>query len=89
MKIEEDIIGFVSIYYSDNTYEISDGILPRYRGKGYSTILLNEFSSYIFTNTNIDSLYGYIDINNNSSIKSALKNEFVQIDEKEYILKND
>lgn len=87
VKIKEKIIGFVSIYYSDNTYEISDGILPRYRGNSYSAILLNEFSSYIFSNTNIDTLYGYIEKNNNSSIKSALKNGFVQTNEKEYIIK--
>lgn len=88
VKIDKELIGFVSIYYSDNTYKISDGILPRYREKGYSTKLLNEFSSYIFSSTNIDTLYSYIDKNNTSSINSVLKNGFVQTDEKEYVLKN-
>ena len=87
VKSNNDYIGFVSLYYSDNTYEICDGILPAHRGKGYSTRILKEFSEYVFNNTDITELYGYIDKENIASIKSALGIGFINTKDKEYILK--
>ena len=89
VMLDSNYIGFVSLYYCDNTYEICDGIINKYRNKGYSTKILKEFSKYIFSNTNITELYGYIDENNIASIKSAINSGFVHKNGKEYILKNE
>ncbi len=86
VKKDNNYIGFVSLYYCDNIYEVCDGILIDFRNKKYSSLLLNEFTKYIFNNTDIDRLYGYIDEDNIASIKSVLNIGFVKNDEKEYVL---
>ena len=87
IKLGDEYIGFVSLYYIDNTYEICDGIINRFRNRGYSKMILTEFSKYVFDNTDINKLYCYIDKDNIASIKSALKVGFDNVDDKEYVLK--
>ena len=48
-----DPIGFISVSIIDGLFEISYGILPKYRGKGYASKILGEFSQYLFKNYEI------------------------------------
>lgn len=89
VSIDSTYIGFVSLYFYDNTYEVSNGILKDFRGRGYSTKLIKEFCEYVFDNTNINKLYAYIDEKNISSIKSAIKVGFSNTNGKEYLLTRD
>lgn len=86
VSLNNTYIGFISLYFYDNTYEVSDGILQEFRGRGYATKLLKEFCEYVFNNTSIKELYGYIDKDNISSIKSAIKSGFINTDNKEYVI---
>lgn len=83
--INNQIIGFVSLYSCYNTYEVCDGILPKFRGKGYSNLLIKEWTDYIFKTTSLTKLYAYIDESNIASIKGAIKNGFILNKNKEYI----
>lgn len=71
-----DPIGFISVSIIDGLFEISYGILPKYRGKGYASKILGEFSQYLFKNYEIEDLYLQINKENEGSIKVALKNGF-------------
>lgn len=88
VEINNEIIGyiFVSKKINDEIF-LEYSILKKYRGKKYSTIILNEISNYLMNKHNIRSIVLDIDPSNLSSIRSALSAGY-QIDEEEYINRN-
>ena len=77
-------IGMSSLYYLDNKYEVCYAIIPEYRSKGLATLLLDEFTNYIFNNTSINDLYLYINDDNNKSIRVANKCGYNKTNNLEY-----
>ena len=76
--LDQKPVGFVSIYFLGEKYEICYAILPSERNKNIASTLLGEFTDFIFRNYPIDDLYLYINRENESSIKVAIKNDYVQ-----------
>lgn len=85
IKIDNQIIGymFISKKRNDEVF-LEYSILKKYRGKKYSTLILNEVSNYLMNEHNIRSIALDIDPSNLSSIRSALSAGY-EIDEEEYI----
>lgn len=74
----EKPIGFVSLYYLSEKYEICYAIIPEERKNGVATSLLGEFTNYVFSSYPIEDLYLYINKENEGSIKVAIKNNYIQ-----------
>lgn len=74
-------IGFISITYSEELYQISYSILPEYRKQNLGSLLLQEFSEVIFQKyPNIDELTLKIKEHNIGSRNVASLSGFEQID---------
>lgn len=75
-------IGYISITYVDNQYQIAGGTLPQYRRQNLSSLLLDEFSEKILDYKNVNKMIQKYDSENalNSDIyKEGLSN--VEVDE--------
>ena len=73
---DDNPIGLVSLYFLDSKYEVCYAILPEYRQQGLASLLLGEYTDYIFNNTNIEDLYLYINKANRNSIIVANRNGY-------------
>lgn len=81
-------IGFISTSLVDDTYDIRNGILTKYRGYHLSSLLLLEFSEYLFKiNSNIQELCIEINKENTEEIENALLIGYESIGRNKYILK--
>ena len=75
---ENKPIGIVTVCLRDEKYEIDCGILPEYRQKYYATILLNEFTEYLFNKyQRLDKVYLQIDGANDKSKIVAARNGYI------------
>ena len=59
-------------------FEITYSLLPKFWGNGYATELAEHFKKYAFANIDISSVISIIHIENNASIRVALKNGMVE-----------
>lgn len=74
---EEISLGIMSLSIIDDKFEVSIGILPKYRGLHLASKMLGEFTNYIFSKyPNIDKIYGQINSANEASIKGAISAGF-------------
>lgn len=74
-------IGFISITYSEELYQISYSILPEYRKQNLGSLLLQEFSEVLFEKyANINELTLKIKEHNIGSKSVANLSGFEQID---------
>lgn len=72
------IIAF-TFFKHDNTYSIMYGILPNYRGKKLSSVLLTEFTEYIFNQyQEIEEISLQINKRNIISMKTALHSGYTK-----------
>ena len=70
-------IGYISLFVINNNYEISYGILPKYRKQNLGALLLEEFSEKLFDiYLDIDKLSLQINQSNIGSIKLAKLADF-------------
>ena len=77
-------IGLISLNYLNTKYEICYAILPEKRKQGLASLLLGEFTEYVFNNTNIKDLYLYINTSNKSSLIVAYNNDYIKSNKIEY-----
>ena len=77
-------IGLISLNYLKTKYEICYAILPEKRKQGLASLLLGEFTEYVFNNTNIKDLYLYINTSNKSSLIVAYNNDYIKSNKIEY-----
>lgn len=81
-------VGYISIITKESIYEISYGIIPRYRSNGLGTLLLQEFSDYLFHKyTYIDQLSLIIAKDNIISKKTAISAGYYQENKNKYCIK--
>lgn len=81
-------IGYISITTKENNYEISYGILPKYRGENLGMLLLQDFSLNIFKeNKNIDELSLIISKDNIKSRKTAISAGYYQENENKFSMR--
>ena len=81
---DNEPIGLVSLYYLDSKYEVCYAILPKYRHQHLASILLGEYTEYVFDNTDIEDLYLYINKGNRNSILVANNNGYTKTGGVEY-----
>lgn len=78
-------IGYISLSYMKNSYQLSIGILPAYRGQNMAALLTDEFSEYLFDNyKEINDISLEINTKNIGSIKSAILASYQQVGETTY-----
>jgi len=77
-------IGLISLNYLQSKYEICYAILPEKRRQGLASLLLGEFTEYVFNNTDIKDLYLYINTANKSSLLVAYNNDYTKTNRIEY-----
>lgn len=84
LREDKNDIGFIDIDQFEDEFLVSLAILPQYRGKGYSTYLLDKAVNFAKTH-NIKKLIYYTLFNNKASIKIAIKYGFKLMNiEKDY-----
>jgi len=84
----DEPMGYISLSYIDNSYQISYGIIPKYQGQYLGSELLMEFSDILFEMyPNIDKLSLKISNDNIGSIKLATKVGYVLEDKDTYTQK--
>ncbi len=81
----DDPMGYISLTYFDNAYQISYGITPEYRGQYLGSLLLMEFSDKLFELfPEIEKLTLKINDLNIGSIKLAEKVGYEKQDKETY-----
>ncbi len=79
-------IGYISLSYIDDEYQISCGILNEFRKENLASLLLEEFSDYLLNNyEEIDKLTAKIESDNIGSIKAASLASYSEEDRNKYI----
>lgn len=68
---DEDPIGFISLTYLDESYQISSALFKEYRGQNLGSLLLQEFSEKVFEEFPIDKLVLKINSENIAGQKAA------------------
>lgn len=81
-------IGYISITYLDNKYQIAGGTLPQYRRQNLSSLLLDEFSEKILDYKGIEKMLEKFDTNNEFD-KDIYKEGISELDVDELVLKID
>jgi Acetyltransferases, including N-acetylases of ribosomal proteins len=66
-------IGLVTLYVLEDEAIISQGISPEFRGNRFSSSMKKELCNYVFSNTNIEKIIGYVESTNERSINSSKK----------------
>lgn len=75
----EDPVGYISFTYKDDSYQISYGIRPKFRGEHLGALLLQEFSEKMFeVYPEVDTLTLMIHNLNTGSKKTASLAGFTQ-----------
>lgn len=77
-------VGYISISYIEQTYQISYAILPQYRRQNLGALLLEEFSEKMLKYENIEDLILKIQPDNIGSIKVAQLADYNKIDNTTY-----
>lgn len=81
-----EYIGFISLSIIEDRYEVSIGLLPKFRGQNLAYLLTQDFCDYVFEwYPDIDNIYARIKMNNIGSIKAAEMSGFKQDDEGRYV----
>lgn len=68
---DENPIGFISLTYLEESYQISSALFKEYRGQNLGSLLLQEFSEKIFEEYPIDKLILKINNENIAGQKAA------------------
>lgn len=79
------IVGFVGIAVINAEYNISVGILPKYRKEYLGALLIDEFSSYLIEDENYPYIVAMIDEDNTASIRLAESVSYVKTSYNKYI----
>lgn len=67
-----EYIGFISLSIIEDRYEVSIGLLPKFRGRNLAYLLTKDFCDHVFEwYPDINNIYARIKTNNIGSIKAA------------------
>ena len=74
-----EYVGFISLSVIEDRYEVSIGLLPKFRGENLAVLLTTDFVEHVFEwYPELDEVYAKIDPNNTASIKAAINSGFEQ-----------
>ena len=89
VSMRDEIVGMVMIDYEEPRYYISYALLPNRRNERLGSLLLSDFTDYLFKlDGNIDKLFLEINASNIASIKTALCVGYERIGKTSYYLEN-
>jgi len=71
-------VGYLYITYENNVLKLSHGVVSSFRGLGVSLKIINFATNFCLTNYSKCELEAWIVENNLASIKSFLKNNFIE-----------
>ena len=81
-------IGFISLNIFSDKYEMSIAILPEYRHQYLGTMLVTDFTDYLFRNNeDINEIYVEINPSNVNSIKMVDNSGFKKDNSTRYVIK--
>ena len=84
-----EYVGFISLSVIENRYEVSIGLLPKFRGENLAVLLTTDFVEHVFEwYPELDEVYAKIDPNNTASIKAAINSGFEQGYGGRYVMRN-
>lgn len=84
-----EYVGFISLSVIEDRYEVSIGLLPKFRGENLAVLLTTDFVEHVFEwYPELDEVYAKIDPNNTASIKAAINSGFEQGYGGRYVMRN-
>lgn len=84
-----EYVGFISLSVIEDRYEVSIGLLPKFRGENLAVLLTTDFVEHVFEwYPELDEVYAKIDPNNTASIKAAMNSGFEQGYGGRYVMRN-
>jgi RimJ/RimL family protein N-acetyltransferase len=79
-------LGFISLSIIQDRYEVSIGLLPKFRGENLGYLLTQDFCDNVFLEyPNVNELYAKINPNNIGSIKTAELSGFVKDEDGRFV----
>lgn len=81
-----EYVGFISLSIIEDRYEVSIGLLPKFRGQNLAYLLTQDFCDYVLEwYPDIDNIYARIKTNNVGSIKAAEMSGFKKDEDGRYV----
>lgn len=82
-----NIIGYITLYYSDEIWQIEFAINKKHRMNGFGTEAIKEVLKFL-KNNGIKEVYAHTKVSNKSSINVLLRNNFTNTNKKVFFNSN-